>query len=151
MYLTLKCPILAALRKFCKVSEKHFGFSNPVCSTTASQASYRLRRFLHAPHLKSPLHSFRCSAFSPKMLRIFGAPVFAIKSLAKSPRQLSFLLCIGDALVSFAAAFLCPDICRLSLTPEQRCDCFSARRPSRFGMAREVEWLKAALLFPPYP
>ena len=33
--------------------------SSPAIGTTASQAPYRLRRFFHALHSKSPLHSLR--------------------------------------------------------------------------------------------
>ena len=50
----------------------YIGVTSPICRTTASQAPYRLRRFLHALHLKSPLHSLRCSAFSPQSCALRG-------------------------------------------------------------------------------
>ena len=78
MYLALKCPILAALRKFCKIREKHFGFSNPVCSTTPSRTTYRSRRHFYVL-IYTASHSLRRSGFSPKMpLRvIFGDPFYS--------------------------------------------------------------------------
>ena len=59
--------------------------TNPVTSTTASQASYRLRRFLHASHLKSPLHSLRCSASSAKSHACFACSLAS--ALTTAPRR----------------------------------------------------------------
>ena len=59
-------------------SPKRKRFGGPV-----SQASYRLRRFFHASHSKSPLYSFRCSAFSPQNPRILWGPLYLRALLAR--------------------------------------------------------------------
>ena len=76
-------------------SPKRKRFGGPV-----SQASYRLRRFFHASHSKSPLYSFRCSAFSPQNPRILWGPLYLRALVARRD-----LLCKSRLRLTAAAPF----------------------------------------------
>ena len=124
--------------------------------TTASQATYRLRRFYHASHSKSPLtHSAqRCDCFPARRPRRSFLPreverlkatlLVRLQVLSPAPRRRKLHIACG--------AFIMLRIQNRRFTHSaQRCDCFPARRPRQSLSPREVERLKATLLFPPFP